>query len=1052
MRDEEASQQRIERRSQKGIGARIETRSRYLSGLKNLLPGLVLLCLTAFAVTPHQPVSFEDVTTLALGHNPSFGQQLSYGIDYWTQYLDVSSRIDFFALNGLAIGDYDGDGFDDFYVCQPGGLPNRLFRNQGDATFLDVTTESDLNVLDSTSAALWADYDNDGRQDLFLLTDSGILLFENKGGRKKFQLSQRARFEIPPEQQGVVTGGAIADYDRDGLLDLYICQYSRATGTMMANSLLHPTPYHDAQNGAPNQLFRNNGDGSFSNVTDQTGLSANNDGWSFAAAWGDYNGDRFPDLYVANDFGPNNLYLNGGDGTFEEVADAAGVKDPAAGMSATWGDFNNDGKPDLYVGNIWSKTGQTIMAEDRFQPEAPESVRRTFQRFAAGNALFLNRSDGTFEQVDRATGAAAGGWAWSSDFIDVDNDGWEDFYVVNGQVTNDRSDDLETFHWEELVGHSPLGPQRSVAYANAWRKFQRLMLEEGYSIHGSEQNRLFLNHQGRYYDASAGSGLDYPDDGRAFGISDFDVDGDLDVIVKNRTAPQIRVLRNGNSTDNTSVAFELVGTNSNRDAVGTRILLRSGDQRRHKEVKAGSGFLSQHSHRVYFGLPAGSHVDEVRIEWISGITESFKELPVGSIIRIEEGSGFFEARSFRARENRTVAPVNNRSISTPVAKADSWLLEPFSLLKLLMLDASRFRPLDLTGLKGTPLAIRFRTTDCADCSSEIPVRQGKQGRILTVQLLENSDIHADFGAQEPVPLISHERFQMVASVIKHLFVRRQTPTLPLTLLLDREGALVKIYRNNPPPDSLFSDMEKIPSTWEDRLQLALPFDGRYYGVVGGRLEVYFLIASRLLEQGYSEAALELYRRAAIIDPKISEIHNNMGAAYARLGRLEESLHHFREASRLHPENSEILFNLGTTLAMIGELQEAVSILQQATAIDRLAPRIWHNLGNAYLSLGRFSEAQTALEFGLELDPKQAEVHNSLGTLHAEQGQWRKAIQFFREATRLQPDLLSAYLNLGILYWRQGQHQEAVQMFRKVLEIDPDHPDATRWIGELTETQ
>src|SRR5690606_2927183 len=225
MRDEEASQQRIERRSQKGIGARIETRSRYLSGLKNLLPGLVLLCLTAFAVTPPQPASFEDVTTLALGHNPSFGQQLSYAIYYWTQYLDVSSRIDFFALNGLAIGDYDGDGFDDFYVCQPGGLPNRLFRNQGDATFLDVTTESDLNVLDSTSAALWADYDNDGRQDLFRLTDSGILLFENKGGRKKFQLSQRARFEIPPEQQGVVTGGAIADYDRDGLLDLYICQY-----------------------------------------------------------------------------------------------------------------------------------------------------------------------------------------------------------------------------------------------------------------------------------------------------------------------------------------------------------------------------------------------------------------------------------------------------------------------------------------------------------------------------------------------------------------------------------------------------------------------------------------------------------------------------------------------------------------------------------------------------------------------------------------------------------------------------------------------------------
>ena len=227
---------------------------------------------------------------------------------------------------------------------------------------------------------------------------------------------------------------AAVDYDLDGALDIFVCGYSSRQATLDGVGLGRPVPYHDANNGSPSYLLRNLGSWEFEDVTTAVGLDVNNRRFSYAAAWEDYDLDGDADLYVANDFGRNNLYRNDG-GRFVDVAAAAGVEDIAAGMSVSWGDYNRDGRPDLYVGNMFSSAGSRIAYQRRFKQNAASTIREHYQRHARGNSLFENAGDGTFRDVSVAANVTRGRWAWSSRFVDINNDGWEDIVVANGMVT-----------------------------------------------------------------------------------------------------------------------------------------------------------------------------------------------------------------------------------------------------------------------------------------------------------------------------------------------------------------------------------------------------------------------------------------------------------------------------------------------------------------------------------------------------------------------------------------------------------------------------------------
>lgn len=372
---------------------------------------------------------FADCTEAVLGHNRSFREQLVFPYEHWLARIDIPQGIQLFAHHGVAIGDVNGDGLDDVFICQPAGLPNILLRHNADGTATDISRAAGVDYFDQSHSALILDLDNDGDQDLIVATSKGLLLMSNDGS---------ARFSLA----GTVTGLApssmtAADYDSDGDLDLYVCGYDSPAD----NTGGVPIPYHDANNGSANSLLRNDGHWRFTDVTSDVGLDVNNRRFTLAAAWEDYDNDGDMDLYVANDFGRNNLYRNDG-GTFVDVSAEAGVEDMSAGMSVTWGDYDNDGLMDLYVSNMFSSAGNRVAYQRRFKSDADEVTRSQFQRHARGNSLFKNLGDGTFRDVSAEAGVLMGRWAWGSKFVDINNDGLEDLVVTNGLFTNEDSGDL----------------------------------------------------------------------------------------------------------------------------------------------------------------------------------------------------------------------------------------------------------------------------------------------------------------------------------------------------------------------------------------------------------------------------------------------------------------------------------------------------------------------------------------------------------------------------------------------------------------------------------
>lgn len=387
---------------------------------------------------------FSDATATVFQGVDSFEPQFNRGMDHWVARLEMSYGIGLSGWHGLALGDANGDGLDDLYVCEPGGLPNRLYIRKADGTLLDASALSGTDFRLQTQSALFIDLDNDADQDLVIATTLGVIFMANDG-RGNFTVKAN---KLVPEAPPVAL--AAADFDLDGDLDIYVGCYSlrRSSATGDARQILgRPVPYHDANNGGRNVIFRNERNWTFTNATRDLGLDENNRRFTLASSWEDYDDDGDPDLYVANDYGRNNLYRNDSDGEgnvkFTDVAKEAGVEDISAGMSVSWGDADGDGDRDLYVSNMWSSAGNRITYQRNFQNSAESSVLTEIQRHARGNSLFLNNGDGSFNDASVEAGVTMGRWAWGSLFTDINNDGREDIVVANGFITQpDDTGDL----------------------------------------------------------------------------------------------------------------------------------------------------------------------------------------------------------------------------------------------------------------------------------------------------------------------------------------------------------------------------------------------------------------------------------------------------------------------------------------------------------------------------------------------------------------------------------------------------------------------------------
>jgi tetratricopeptide (TPR) repeat protein len=989
---------------------------------------------------------FIDDGQQAFGGNSCYAAQLLHGTDYWRTVLDGASGIDIYGHNGISVADMDGDGFDDLYICQPAGLPNRLFRNRGNGTFEDVTELSGLGVLENTACALFADFDNSGRQDVIVVRANGPLLFRNLGGGKFRAEPDAFRFENPP--RGTFTGAAVADYDRDGWLDIYFCLYAFYQGT---DQYRYPMPYYDAENGPPNFMMRNNRDGTFSDVTKQSGLDQHNNRFSFCCAWGHYNSYKRPDLYVVNDFGRKNLYRANGDGKFTDVASEAGVEDVGAGMSACWGDFNNDGRQDLYVADMWTAGGIRVSQQGNFQKESTKKIRELYRKHAMGNSLFQNSGDGRFADASARSGTMMGRWAWSSDAWDFNHDSFLDLYITNGMISGGTREDLNSFFWRQVVANSPQEPKPNHEYEQGWNAINELIRSDS-TWSGFERNVFYLNNRdGTFSDVSGIVGLDCIEDSRTFVLSDFDHDGRQEMVLKNRNSPQLRFFKNVIPDLAPAIAFRLTGKSSNRDAIGACITVEAESGRQTRFLQAGSGFLAQHSKELFFAVGTTKGPVRAEIRWPSGLLQHFDSLPLNHRFWIEEG-GPARMEPF-AKSHFVTPPVGAISIPEVLpSEIETWLLAPVQAPNFSLGDKDG-QAQSLFAHRGKPVLVCFFSASAAGANDQLrlleelnPRWAGEGLRLLVVdvdaaQTVDSGEtIHQPRAQPLPILNATSDVAAVYNLLFRSLFDRHRDLSLPTSFLIDEAGDIVKVYQRTVENEHLGEDFKNIPRTDAQRVAKALPFPGADTGYEFGRN--YLSLGSVFFERGYPETSETFFRRALKDDPASAEALYGLGSVYLRRQKLSEARESFERVVQLHASYPGTIpnawNNLGILSAREGNAAAAVEFFQRALQIDPAHLIALLNLGNAYRQQKEWVEAKKTLQRAFDFGPDDPEVNYTLGMVCAQLEELDRAEEYLKRAVSLRPVYPEALNNLGVLYLRKRRPEEAIQDFEESIRVAPEY--------------
>jgi enediyne biosynthesis protein E4 len=507
----------------------------------------------------------------------------------------------------VSVADVDSDGWPDLYFTNSRfGEANALYRNRGDGTFEDIAAAAGLADLNRpgvgvSMGAVWGDIDNDGLEDLLVYRYGSLSLFRNVDGRHFQDITKATGLE-----RWINSNGAIwLDYDRDGLLDLYVTAYFRDDidlWRLTTTKIMHES-FVFATNGGKNVLFHNIGGGRFEDVTDRYGVGSTR--WTLAAASADFNEDGWPDIYVANDYGPEELFLNDRGRRF--VRASAGLENESkSGMSVALGDAFNRGRLDAFVTNI-SERGYIFQ----------------------NNNLRLNQMQegGRFRNV--AEGAVAdAGWAYGAQFGDFNNDGSNELFVANGFISADR----QSSYWYAMSKISGANG-RLFEDAKNWPTFGNT------SLSGYERSRVYINRGAAGWADVAGSvGVHDEYDGRAVALADLSNRGAVDVVVANQNQPAV-LYRDYPDSANHWIAFKLLGTRSNRSAIGAEVLLETTDLRQRRVIDGGSGFASQNDRRLHFGLGKHEWVDRVVIQWPSGTRQVLQNPAIDQIHTITERGG-----------------------------------------------------------------------------------------------------------------------------------------------------------------------------------------------------------------------------------------------------------------------------------------------------------------------------------------------------------------------------------------------------------------------------
>ncbi len=506
---------------------------------------------------------------------------------------------------GVAVGDYNNDGLDDIYFTTSKlGEDNHLYRNDGDFNFTEVGKELGVAKVNSdkstgtSSFALWMDYNGDSWKDLFLLRFGETSLFRNNAGKSFEEVTKSANLLRRTNALSAIA----FDYDNDGDLDLYIGGYfpEGDFNDPKTDSKVLFDSWETARNAGRNYLFRNNGNETFSDVTNEANVD--DSGWAMALGHSDIDNDGWQDIYIANDFGTDKLFRNMGNGQFKDISATAIGVDTKKGMNAEFGDYNNDGFVDIYVTNMT-------------EPYLHEC-----------NMLWRNNGDITFTDVSQETKSCDTDWGWGAKFIDINNDGLQDIYVANGFITagdKDYMDILMDFIFRDDI---------DLRDAYQWPKM------EGYSMAGSEHNVLFIQDNNGFIDIAKDAGVDSVKDSRGVAVADFDLDGRMDIVVSNVAATP-DLYRNTSKQTGNWISLKLIGDAEkiNLDAIGAKIKLRTDGLTQYREVMSASGFEAQSSLRMHFGIGQAETIKSVKVTWPNGEVQEFDGLEKNKFYSLSMG-------------------------------------------------------------------------------------------------------------------------------------------------------------------------------------------------------------------------------------------------------------------------------------------------------------------------------------------------------------------------------------------------------------------------------
>ncbi len=505
----------------------------------------------------------------------------------------------------VSVVDFDRDGWPDLYVTNSKtGSQNCLYRNMHDGTFQDVAgpmAVADMNRSGTgvSMGAVWGDYDNDGYEDLFLLKWGKPELYHNDHGHG----FTRVDGGLPP---WINANTAIwFDYDGDGLLDLFVGGYYAENIDLwhLRNTRMMPESFEYAKNGGRKYLFHNLGGGKFEEVSEKVGIKSNR--WALAASAADLRGTGHPDLFVANDYGVSELFLNQG-GHFEEAGQATGVGfAPKSGMNVAYGDILNQGKYAIYVSNI-SEEGVLIQGNNLWVPQE-------------GGATLK------YANLARDMGVELGGWSFGAQFGDLNNDGTLDLYLTNGYVSLSRTKSY-WYDFSRVAG----GNSKIINDAANWPAM------DGRSLSGYQQKKVWINDgAAKFVDVAQAVGANDTYDGRSVAMADLWNRGVLDVVVANQRGPLL-IYKNTVSPGNEWLEFALEGTKSNRSAIGAQITLFWNGQQQVQQVSGGTGFAAQNDRRVHFGLGKRAQVEKAVIRWPSGKVQTVENLSPGKLYTVKE--------------------------------------------------------------------------------------------------------------------------------------------------------------------------------------------------------------------------------------------------------------------------------------------------------------------------------------------------------------------------------------------------------------------------------